>query len=311
MTSYIGKANDPSERGAEEFMSDPLTILVTGATGKQGGATARSLLARGHNVRILTRNPGSDSSRALAEAGAEVYQGNYGDATTLLKAAKGADGLFAVTTPFEAGPAAEIQQGMVLTDVALEAGVSHLVYTSVAGADQDTGVPHFDSKATVEKYVVASDVPYTIIAPVYFMENVFFPGVLDGIRNGVLAAPMPEDRFLQQVAVADIGAFAAHAFEHRDELLGQRIELAGGELTGKHVAIALAVFRRGPVTFQETPMEVMRGNSEDMALMYEWFNEVGYHVDIDMLRVTYPDIGWHGYIDWLAELDEDVFSPAG
>ncbi len=291
-------------------MPSPLTILVTGATGKQGGATARALLARGHSVRILTRNPGSESAAALAEAGAQVFQGNFGDATTLLKALDGADGLFAMTTPFEAGVASEIQQGMVLADAALEKGVKHLVYTSVAGANQETGIPHFDSKGTVEKYLEASDVPHTVIAPVYFMENLFFPDQLEGIRNGVLAVPLKEDTFLQQIAVADIGAFAAHVFEHRDELLGQRIELAGGELTGKHVATALTVFRREPVTYQQVPLEQVRAMSEDMAAMYEWFEKVGYHVDVDALRTSYPDIEWHGYIDWLAELDEDVFSPA-
>ncbi len=292
-------------------MSDPLTILVTGATGQQGGATARALLARGHDVRVLTRRPKSDKALALAEAGATVYQGNYGDATTLLKALKGCDGLFAVTTPFEAGTLAEIQQGMVLADAALERGVRHVIYTSVASADQDTGVPHFDSKYTVEKYLKANDVPHTVIAPVYFMENVFFPDVLGGIRSGVLATPMPQDRFLQQVAVADIGAFAAYTFEHRDDLLGKRIELAGGELTAKHVATALMVFRKAPVTYNEVPIQAVREASEDMARMYEWFNEVGYNVDIDLLRVTYPDIGWHGYIDWLAGLEEGVFSPQG
>lgn len=291
-------------------MSSPLTILVTGATGKQGGATARALLAKGHDVRILTRNPSSEKAAALAEAGATVFQGNFGDATTLLKALEGADGLFAVTTPFEAGAASEIQQGMVLADAALEKGVKHVVYTSVAGADQQTGIPHFDSKATVERYLEACDVPHTVIAPVYFMENLFFPDVLDGIRKGVLAIPLPESCFLQQVAVADIGSFAAHVFENRDELLGKRIELAGGELAGRHVATALTVFRREQVEYQQVPLEKIRAFSEDMALMYEWFEKTGYSVDVDGLRTTYPDIGWHGYIDWLAELDEDVFAPA-
>ncbi len=292
-------------------MSDSLTILVTGATGKQGGATARSLLARGHNVRILTRNPRSDAAVALADAGAEVLVGNFGDATTLLKALDGADGLFAMTTPFEAGPAAEIQQGMVLADAALEKGVGHVVYTSVAGADQDTGIPHFDSKHTVERYLAASDVPHTIIAPVYFMESMLFPRTLEGIRNGVLAIPLPKDLFLQQVAVADIGSFAAGVFENRDDHLGRRIELASGELAGRHIATALMVFRKQPVEYQQVPIDQVRAQSEDMALMYEWFEEKGYQVDIDGLRASYPDVGWHGYVDWLAELDPDLFSPAG
>ena len=125
----------------------------------------------------------------------------------------------------------------------------------------------------------------------------------------MLAQPLPKDCFLQQIAVADIGAFAAHVFENREDMLGKRVELAGGELAGRHVATALTIFRRETVEYQQVPLEQIRAFSEDMALMYEWFEKGGYQVDVDSLRTTYPDIGWHGYIDWLAELDEGVFSP--
>ncbi len=288
-------------------MSDSYTVLVTGATGKQGGATARALLKTGRRVRALTRNPDSPAAAELAEMGATVLAGDFGDPASLQAALDGADGMFVMTTPFEGGAEAEISQGKALADAAKAAGIGHLVYTSVAGADKDTGVPHFDSKYAVEQYLDEIDVPHTILAPVYFMENIYFPDTLGGIRQGVYATPLPADRKLQQVAVTDIGAFAALAFHYRERFLHRRIELAGGELTGQHVAMALSVVTGEEVRYEQIPMETIRAASEDMALMYEWFISKGYDVDVMHLRSKYSMLHWHGYADWLAEQDLSVF----
>ena len=107
------------------------------------------------------------------------------------------------------GPRKEIAQGITITDAAKEAGVAHFIYSSVAGANRTTGISHFDGKYAVEKHIQASGVLYTIVAPVFFMENLLQPWTLSGLRQGKLAMPLPAGRSLQQITVADIGAFVA------------------------------------------------------------------------------------------------------
>jgi uncharacterized protein YbjT (DUF2867 family) len=291
-------------------MSNVLTILVTGSTGQQGGSVARALMEQGHHVRGLTRNTESRSAQALAAEGASLVQGDMTDPASLAAALQDVDGVFVMGTPFEGGIDAEIAHGKTMVDAAADAGVAHVVYSSVASADQNTAVPHFDSKYEVEQYLRGRDVPHTVIAPVFFMENLFLPDTLGGIREGVYASPLKPDTKLQQISLADIGSFAAWVFTHRSDFLGQRVELAAGALSGNHVATALGVVAGRPIEYRQMPMEQIRSFSEDLALMYEYFERVGYQVDIGELRSRYPDVGWHGYADFLAAQDADTFRKA-
>src|SRR5262249_62225131 len=127
-------------------MADSKVILVTGATGHQGGAVARELLAHGHRVRAMTRNPEGDAARALAKQGAEVVAGNLDDEASIEKALSGAWGAFAVQNTWEAGVEGEEAQGKRFARAVKGAGVRHFVYTSVGSADRRTGIPHFDNK---------------------------------------------------------------------------------------------------------------------------------------------------------------------
>lgn len=130
------------------------TILITGATGQQGGATARALAGKGFTLRAMTRNPGSDAARALAAAtGAELVKGELDDEASLKAALSGAWGAYAVQNTWTAGVEGEEAQGKRLATAAREAGVQHFVYASVASADRKTGIPHFDNKARVEDLV--------------------------------------------------------------------------------------------------------------------------------------------------------------
>jgi uncharacterized protein YbjT (DUF2867 family) len=275
-----------------------MNVLVTGATGKQGGAVARALLARGHQVRAATRDPESGDAQVLARGGARLVEADFRKPGSLIAAMQGTEAVFAMTTFFEEGVDAEIAQGKALVEAAVAASVPYVVYTSVAGADQKTGIPHFDSKHAVEKHLQASGLAYAVVAPVYFMENVYIPQVLEGLRQGVYAAALPGDRQLEQIAVEDIGKFAALVIEQRDRFAGQRIDIASDELDGNEQADILSEILGREVRYHEVPLDALRQHSEEMALMYEWFDRVGYDADILALRETYPEVGWHTFEDW-------------
>jgi uncharacterized protein YbjT (DUF2867 family) len=268
------------------------SILVTGATGKQGGAVTRRLIALGHEVHALTRKPDSPAARQLAAEGAKIVAGDFDRPDSLTRAMKDADAVFAMSTPYEAGNEREIKQGLALVDAAKTAGVKHFVYTSVASADRKTGVAHFDSKAVVERHVQASGVPYTIIAPAFFMENVLGP---PAIRDGNLTTALPANRRLQMVAVANIGELAALLLDQRDRALGRRIELAGDELTPAQMAEVISRVTGKTVRFVETPLAAVRAFSAELAGMFEWFDRVGYSVDMQRLRSEFPEIQWKGF----------------
>src|ERR1700704_5453205 len=154
-------------------MSQKLAVVVTGAPGQQGGAVVKNLLERGHEVRAVTRSTDSAKARVLVNAGVTLVRSSLEDTAALTKALEGATSLFAMTTPFEGGPQAETRQGISAADAAKAAGV-HLVFNSVGSANRQTGVPHFDSKYKVEEHIARIGVHATILAPVFFMENLYF-----------------------------------------------------------------------------------------------------------------------------------------
>jgi uncharacterized protein YbjT (DUF2867 family) len=209
-------------------------ILVAGATGKQGGAVARSLLDRGFRVRGLTRDPQKLEAQDLAGQGAEIVRGDLDDRSSIDRVLEGAYSVFSVQNFWETGYEREVQQGKTVADAAKAAGVEHFVYSSVGSAHRETGIPHFDSKWEVEEHVREIDLPYTILRPVFFMQN--WEGMREHILGGTLAQPLDPDKSFQQVAVEDIGAFAAIAFERPEEWIGREVDLAGDEQTMPEIA---------------------------------------------------------------------------
>lgn len=256
-------------------------ILVTGATGQQGGATARELLAAGHKVRAMTRRPDGDAGRALAALGAEVVLGDLDDAASLGRALSGAWGVFAVQNTWEAGVEQEEVQGKRIAEAARRADVQHFVYASVGSAHRNTGVPHFDNKARVEETVRSLGFPsYAILRPVFFMENFLSPSFKQAIDNGVLAVGMSPSVPLQMIAVADIGRYGRAAFERHTDLNGEAMDIAGDTMTMPEVAAAISRVAGRVVTHVQVPIEEVRKFSEDLALMFQWFERVGYDADI-------------------------------
>jgi uncharacterized protein YbjT (DUF2867 family) len=282
-------------------MSGKLNVLVTGATGKQGGHLVRELLARGHSVRALTRKPESPAAAALAERGVTIVPGNFDDEGSLERAARGVDTVFAMSTPFEGGSKTEAIEGINIVRAASRVRVKHFVYSSVAGADRATGIPHFDSKFEVEKEIRKSGIPFTIVAPVFFMENFLAEWMAAGIAQGSIAVAVPATRRLQQIAVEDIAQFTALVIERRESFLGKRIDIASDELTLATATAAISEASGRPIKYTAIPIAAARQQSEDLARMYEWFDRVGYDADVVGLRVLYPEVHWHRFSDWARE----------
>jgi uncharacterized protein YbjT (DUF2867 family) len=269
-------------------------LLVLGATGGQGGAVLAVLLARGAQVRALVRDPARGSAQRLADRGVEVVAGSLNDEESLAAAMDGMAGVFALTTPFEAGVEAEVEQGRAIVTAARRARVPHLLFSSVAGANQHSGVPHFDSKAMIETELSAADVPYTILGPTYFFDNAL--GGADRIRAGVFDLPLPSDRPLQQLARPDLGAFAAEVLSDPDRYVGRRIELASDAPTPAQMAGALSHALGRPVRHEPVPLAAI-GNP-DMHAMWRFLNGPGYQVDIPALHAAHPEVGWTSFADW-------------
>ena len=156
-------------------------ILVTGATGHQGGAVLRHVRERGFPCRALTRDPDSPKARSSVGSGLEITRGDQEDQASLTRALDGVYGVFSVQS-LDSGIEAEIRQGRNLADAAKRSRVSHFVYSSVASADQQTGIPHFDSKFQLEEHLRGTGVPFTIVRPAFFMEN--WLGMREAIENG-------------------------------------------------------------------------------------------------------------------------------
>ena len=278
-------------------------IMVTGATGKQGGAVARSLLDRGFRIRALTRNPQKPEAQALADRGAEVVQGDMEDRSAMERALEGAYGVFSVQNYWETGYDGEVQQGKTVADAAKAAGVEHFVYSSVGSAHRQTGLSHFESKWEVENHVRELDLRYTILRPVFLMQN--WEMMRGMALGGTLAQPLDPDKPFQQVAVEDIGAFAAIAFENPERWIGREVDLAGDEPTMPEIAETFGRVIGREVSYYQVPWDQFEEQmGEEITVMYRWFNDMGYEADIAALQQEYPELttferylrahGWEG-----------------
>ncbi len=289
-------------------MDNRIDVLVTGATGKQGGALAYELLRRKHRVRALTRNPGSPAAKKLASAGAKLHEGHFDDSASVRRAAKGADVAFVMTTPFEEGVEAEQRQGKA----AIEAlgDVPHIVLSSVASADQNTGIPHFESKRIVEEHLEDTGTPYSIVGPAFFMENYMAPWILPDLQEGKLVQALPADRELQMISTADIGSMVADIIEQRDDYIGHRIDLATDAVTGTRAAEALSQATGTDIRYVMQPLEQAKAANPDMGKMFEWFNKTGYSVDLAALRSQFPRAPWLTIETWSKRQDWSVLHHA-
>ncbi|MER6299459.1 NmrA/HSCARG family protein [Kitasatospora sp. NPDC001539] len=277
-----------------------LPVAVTGATGAQGGATARALLRAGRTVRALTRDPRSPAARRLGSLGAEPVFADFDDPASLTAALDGAGALFAMSTPFGTDLDTEVRQGTALLDAAAATGVRHVVLTSATNADRSTGIPHFDTKQRIEQHLAGLDLPWTVLGPAAFLDNYANDWTLRSLREGVFHLPMPPGVPLPVISTETIGAFAAHVLAHPDAYTGRRIDLASQWCTGEQIAAAIAAAAGRPIRCEEVPLAVVETHSHDLAAMFRYFQDPGLDVDIDALHAAHPQIHWQTVEEWAA-----------
>ena len=275
-------------------------IAVVGATGRQGGATVRALLGANVPVRALIRRTDSDAARALGRLGADLVAADIDDPAALGAAFAGVDAVFAMTTlGADQRTDLEVRHGHAIADAATAAGVPHVVYSSVGGAERHTGIPHFESKRDVEEYFVARGLPTTFVRPVFFMEN-FAEFMTPTVQDDTLVVriPLPAGIPLQMIAVADVGAVAAAAALDPGRVAGGSIEIAGDELTGEQIAEAYQRRYDIPARYEALPSYVLDRNADQRA-MFEWFaHRPAFRADFAGTRALAP--GTKTFEQWLA-----------
>ena len=273
-------------------MTNNKTIFVTGATGNQGGAVARSLSLQGFAVKALVRNTDSTKAEALKKLHIQLVKADLNNADTYREHLKDVYGIFSVQT-FEHGVGKEINQGITLATLAKEFGVKHFLYSSVFGANLKTGVPHIDSKFRIENHIKKIGLPFTIIRPASLYENFLIPQVKRGILKGTLVQPVNGDTVLQYIAAADIGKAAAGIFQNSEKYLGKTIPVSTEQLSTQEVAELFSTVLNKPIKYKKLPGLITRlfmGNT--LYKMFKWMNEKSSFLkeDVDSTRKEFPDL---------------------
>ncbi|MFP8954223.1 NmrA/HSCARG family protein [Natrialbaceae archaeon A-arb3/5] len=262
------------------------SVLVTGATGNQGGSVVDHLLASEteFDVSGLTRDASGEIAHELSDRGVTMVEGDLNEPESLTEHVEAVDAVFAVTNFWTQGYETQVEQGKNIAEAAADAGVDHFVFSGVGSHERDTGVPHFDSAWEIEQHAQDLDLPMTVLQPVFFFQNLE-AFAEDVVEDGQLALPLEEGVSLQMIDTDDVGRATAVVFENPDEFVGERIELAGDELTLAETADVLSAVTGTDVDPVHVPIEdAYESFGEEFTVMCEWFNEVGYSADIDHLE---------------------------
>lgn len=283
------------------------TIVVLGATGLQGSAVTRHLLADGWHVRAVTRNAQSDKAKGLSALGAEVVQGDMADASSLGPIFEGAYGVFSVQNPMISGVEGEISQGKNVADAARQSGVQHLVYASAGTGSRGTGIPSWESKLVIEDYMKSLGLPLTILRPMAFMELMtykkFFPAVSTW---QIMPRLMGGSTRIGWLSTDDLGYIVARVFSEPEQFIGKTLQLASDvESVDECREIYHAVLGKNPRHF---PMPLWMYErygfvGQDTSAMWRWLK--GHALDTD----TGPTFAIHpGALtvrEWLAKQKRD------
>lgn len=296
----MNKGISYSFRGALIMETKDKTILVTGVTGHQGGAVARHLLKDGWKVRGLTRHPDGPEALALKQEGVEIIGGDFEDIPSLNRAIEGVYGVFSIQQPLEYGVESEINQGKAVVDACLRANIKHLVYSSYAGAEDQTGVPFIESKWEIEQYIRKSGLNYTVFRPVFFMDYFLLPEIRNQINSGQLNMALDSEMPLQLISVDDIGALVAIAFNNPELYARKTLEIAGDEKTGNQIADIFSKILEKRVTYSQIDVDQVRVQGADFAMLFDWLNRKGFSADVSVIRKLYPQLS--DFETWVKKL---------
>ena len=264
---------------------------MTGGTGNQGGAVARNLTQQGFIVKVLTRNPTSIKSENLKKMNIEVVKGDLNNADTYREYLKNVYGIFSVQT-FENGVEKEINQGITLATLAKEFGVKHFLYSSVFGADLNTGVAHMESKFKIENHVKQIGLPFTIIRPTSLFENFLIPQVKKGILKGKLVQAINRNTVLQYIAAEDIGKAAVKIFQESERYLGKTIPLATEQLSTQEVADKFSEVLNKKIEYKKLPVLITRlFLGKNLYKMFKWMTEISSFQKevVDLTNKEFPN----------------------
>ena len=287
------------------------TVVVTGATGLQGGAVTRHLLSSGWRVRALTRSPASEKARAISAQGAEVVQADMADYASLLPVFEGAYGVFSVQNTLTSGVEGEIHQGKNVADAAKQTGVQHLVYSSAGTGVKGTGVPSWESKLVIADYLKTLGLAWTILRPMAFMELMtekkFFPAVSTW---QVMPRLMGSTRKVIWLCTDDLGFVAGKVFDHPEQFTGKEIPL-GSDVQSIDDCRAMyrEVMGRNPAQF---PMPVWLFDrfgiiGKDLGTMWRWLRNGSIDLSTDQTRAIHPQA--KSVSEWLREQSREKAAP--
>ncbi|WP_057915934.1 NmrA/HSCARG family protein [Peribacillus muralis] len=257
------------------------TILVIGATGKQGSAVVEKLLDDGWQVHAISRNLDRPVVQDLQQQGATVIKADLDDRQSLLDAMKSVYGIYVVQPIYGEEPEKELQQGKKVADVAKQVGIAHFVYSSAGGVDRNRGGAHFDIMWQIEQYIRAIDLPCTVLRPAFFMDN--FKRLVQ-VQDQQLIIPefVSEETKFQMISAKDIATFAAIAFNYPEKYKGKAIEIAGDEISLSQIKELFSQIFNVPCNILESPKGQFPGR--------EWLEKEGYQADIPALRKIHPDL---------------------
>jgi len=295
------------------------TVLVTGATGAQGGSVARHLLRSGkYNVRCLTRKTTSDKARALQQAGAQVVAGDLNDRASLQTAMAGCEAVFALTNWWELFDSSkEVAQGRNLVDAAQESKVPRFMFSTLPGAKEISGgkipVPHLDSKKEIEDYCRSRKMNAIYFNVAFYFENFITFQMLQRRPDGSLAFGFPQgDTPLAGVGVEDLGGVVAAALERFNDYAGQTIGVVGEDAPCSHYADVITRVLGRKAVYQHIPRDQYASfpfpGAEELAAMFDFNRQYLLHrkADVEQSRQLYPAM--QNFETWL-KANRAMFEP--
>ncbi|KAL4875464.1 hypothetical protein BJY04DRAFT_202069 [Aspergillus karnatakaensis] len=278
--------------------------FVTGATGHQGGATARELLQAGIKVHVLVRNPSSESATELQRLGARLFPGDFDNLPALKAATTGATAVFLNVTPTPSNPEQEVIHAKNILEAATAAGtVTTLVYSSVTMTTKHESFPnwspeyplawYWQNKAQIESLVQQANVQsWTILRPAFLMHNYHRPMasfMFPELGQRVFRSAYKPTTAMTVLDQGDVGKFAAAAIVDPVAYNGHIIDLGVEALTAAEIVGELTLVSGCDIALEWYPEDeaAQLAQTNPVIRAQLWANEVGYQVDFAGLS-KYP-----------------------